>query len=112
MTSSQAVFRAVNCVVEPAVRAGVGNAVAGPGVFVLETTGRRSGLTRRVPLLGARLGDTIIVSTVRGGSDWARNLEHNADANVWLGGQRRPVRAAVTRRRGATLARLSLAPTC
>jgi len=112
MASSQTVLRTVNRVVEPAVRAGVGNAIAGPGLFVLETTGRRSGLTRRVPLVGARLGDTIVVSTIRAKSEWVRNLEHDAAAGVWLGGRRRPVRASVTRRRGTTVARLALASTC
>lgn len=112
MTGQQAFFRTLNRVVEPAVRAGVGNSFAGPGTFVLETTGRRTGQRRRVPLLGARAGDTVVVTTVRDNSDWVRNLERDPRAGVWIDGRRRPATASVTRLPGATIARLRLEPHC
>jgi hypothetical protein len=40
-------FRTLNRIVEPAVRRGFGTSVHGPGIFVVETTGRRSGRRRR-----------------------------------------------------------------
>ncbi len=104
----QQLFRALNRVLEPAVRSGIGNPLAGPGALVLETTGRRTRLARRVPLLGARLGDTLWVSTVRPSSQWVRNLEHQPDASVWVGGRQRPVRADVARLGPATVARLQI----
>ena len=106
----QGLFRTLNCFVEPAVRAGLGGSLAGPGAFVVETTGRRSGLPRRVPLLGTRVGDTIVVSTIRDDSQWIRNLEHHPFADVWVAGRPRPATATVVRLPGATVAHLRLRP--
>ena len=93
------VFRGLNRFVIPLVDRGVGSPPpAGIGAVVLETTGRRTGLTRRVPLLSVRLGDELVVSTVRPDSQWFRNLEVRPEAGLRLGG--RSVRAAATLRRG------------
>jgi deazaflavin-dependent oxidoreductase (nitroreductase family) len=100
-------FRTLNRIVEPAVRRGFGTSVHGPGIFVVETTGRRSGQRRRVPLLGWRSGDTVWVSTVRADSDWVRNVEHDPAADVWINGRRRPSVATVTRTPNASVVQLS-----
>lgn len=93
-------FSALNAVVRPAVKAGIANPFPlGAGAVVLETTGRKSGLPRLVPVLSARSGNTLTVSTVRSGSQWIRNAEADSNVAVWLGGQRRP--AVATVRRGA-----------
>jgi deazaflavin-dependent oxidoreductase (nitroreductase family) len=104
----QRFFRTLNRFVDPVVRAGLGNSLAGPGAFVVETTGRRSGLPRRVPLLGNRVGDTIIVSTIRDNSQWIRNLEQHPIADVWVAGRPRPATATVVRVPGGAVARLRL----
>jgi deazaflavin-dependent oxidoreductase (nitroreductase family) len=106
----QRFFRTLNWFVEPAVRAGLGTSVAGPGAFVLETTGRQSGLPRRVPLLGTRVGDTIVVSTTRAGSQWIRNVEHHPVVDVWVAGRRRRATANVVRLPGGAVANLRLRP--
>ena len=91
------VFGALNALVIPAAKAGIGSPwPLGSGIVVLETTGRKSGLPREVPLLGARLGDHLVVSTVRGNSQWAKNLDATPDAAVWVDGQRRPATGSVT----------------
>jgi hypothetical protein len=91
-------FAALNGVVRPVVQAGIGNPLPiGAGAVVLETTGRRSGLPRPVPVLSTRLGHTLTVSTVRADSQWIRNAEADPNVAVWLGGTRRDAVATVKR---------------
>jgi deazaflavin-dependent oxidoreductase (nitroreductase family) len=102
-------FRNLNKAALPAVKAGLGSPLPlGFGLVLLETTGRRSGLTREVPVVGFRVGDRITVSTVRDNSQWLANLEANPAAGVWVNGKRRDVSATVTR---GPLNTVTLAPT-
>ena len=91
-------FSTLNSVVRPAVKSGIGNPLPiGAGAVVLETTGRKSGLPREVPVLATRAGNTLNVSTVRANSQWLRNIEADDQVAVWLGGHRRGGTAAVSR---------------
>jgi deazaflavin-dependent oxidoreductase (nitroreductase family) len=91
-------FRSMNRFVKPLVKAGLGSPLpVGLGAVVLQSTGRKSGLPREVPVLGLRVGDRVIVSTVRGSSQWLKNLEADEDAAVWFCGQKHDATASVQR---------------
>jgi deazaflavin-dependent oxidoreductase (nitroreductase family) len=93
----QKFFRALNSVVEPAVRRGAGWPAFGPsGLIVLESLGFKSGKLRRSPLLATRLQDHLIVSTYRGErSFWIKNLQKKAEVRYYLGGEAREAEAFV-----------------
>ena len=82
-------FRVLNRVVEPRLRAGCMSPRLAPGGFVVvEITGRRTGRTARVPLAATRIQDHLVVSTFRGRrSQWVRNLVAHPEVRVWRGGR-------------------------
>lgn len=95
---TQTFFRELNRFVKPAVKAGLGSPLPiGLGAVVLESTGRKSGKAREVPVLGFRLGKKVYVSTIRSGSQWIKNLEASDDAGVWFCGERHDATASVQR---------------
>ena len=94
----QLFFRSLNRVVKPLVKSGVGSPLPlGLGAVVMEATGRVSGERREVPLLGLRLGDTVVVSTVRERSQWLKNVAANDKTAVWYWGRRHTTTATVRR---------------
>ena len=108
-TCTRSAFRNLNRVVRPAVKAGFGGPLPiGNGLVILETTGRKSGEPRQVPLVASRLGDTIWVSTVRTGSQWVKNLRVEPQIKVWVGGKKRSATATVVARTPLTVVSLHL----
>jgi hypothetical protein len=89
-------FRNLNQVVEPLVRAGLGSPLPWTtGAIVLETTGRKTGRSLSVPLLATLVGDLLLVSTVRKGSQWVKNLATNSEVTYWIYGEQRSAKAFV-----------------
>ena len=90
-------FRALNALVEPAVRAGCASPGLVPtGLIVLETTGARSGQARRVPLLATVLDGCVFLSTVRGPrARWVENLKADPQVRYWLMGRAHRGRALI-----------------
>jgi hypothetical protein len=102
-------FGALNSIVGPLVRRGVASPLPlGVGVIVLSTTGRLSGEQREVPLVAARVGEVLVVSTVRRGSSWIRNAEESPDVRVWVHGTEYHAVAEVRRLTGVDVALLRL----
>ena len=94
-TATRDAFRALNKVAIPAVKAGLANPLpVGLGLVVVETTGRKTGKTRPVPLVAFRAGDRVTVSTVRSSSQWIKNAEANPEVDVWLWGEKRSATAS------------------
>ena len=97
-TNTREAFKALNSVVTPLVKMGVGSPLpwGGVGLILLETTGAKSGKIRQVPLLGLRIGRRVLVSTVRQNSHWVNNLLAHPTADVWLNGRSRPVVSSIS----------------
>lgn len=94
--AAQQGFRSLNRMVVPAVKAGFGSPPPiGAGLVVLETRGRSSGLPRQLPLVAARFGSHVAVSTVRPRSQWVKNLQADPEASVWVNGRKRGGTATV-----------------
>ena len=90
-------FRALNRVVEPSVRKGVGSPAFAPGtIIVLETIGWKTGRISKTPLAAVRVGRHVLVSTFRGRrSAWVKNLAAEPNVRFWIGGHARPAKATV-----------------
>jgi len=91
-----AFYRGVNQVIEPLVRAGIGSPGLWPtGAIVIETIGRNSGRNYNVPLLAARIGDLLVVSTIRRRSQWLKNIAANPNVRYWMNGNLREATAII-----------------
>jgi deazaflavin-dependent oxidoreductase (nitroreductase family) len=70
----------------PLVRAAANAGLPLPGLVILETTGRRSGQPRRVPVGKALAGDTLWVVAEHGRrASYVRNIEANPRVRVRVG---------------------------
>ncbi len=88
----------LNDLLIPGVRRGFANPwLLGTGLVLVEVTGRKSGITRKVPLVGTDYGALVAISTVRSNSQWVKNLAVQPTARLWLRGCPRNVTARVYR---------------
>lgn len=95
-TIERTFFRTLNRVLEPTIRVGIGSPWLVPvGAVVLETVGRKSGRVYNVPVLASEFRNVLVVSTVRGRSQWIKNVAAQPAIGVWLRGKRRHCTAYV-----------------
>jgi deazaflavin-dependent oxidoreductase (nitroreductase family) len=81
----------------PLVRAAARAGLPTPSVVILETTGRRSGEPRRVPVTRLVEGDTLWIVTEHGRkAAYVRNIEANPRVRVRLGRRWRTGTARLT----------------
>ena len=84
--------RVFNPLVKAAARVGLPT----PSVVILETTGRRSGEPRRVPVTRLLEGDTLWIVTEHGRrAGYVRNIEADPNVRVRVGRRWRPGRATI-----------------
>ena len=78
----------------------IGGSFRGSPIFVLLTTGRKTGAERRTPLLYMPHGDDLVIIASNGSTAsspaWWLNLEANPRAEAILGNRRIPVTASET----------------
>ncbi len=90
------VFRTLNTYLEPLIRTGIASPGLTPvGAVVLETQGRKSGRTYKVPVLASEFDNLLLISTVRSSSQWIKNLAATPRTKVWLRGQSQAVTAHI-----------------
>lgn len=99
MSGAVALFEALNAWVRPLALMGLGSPtpIHPSGLVVVEVAGRKSGLTRQLPVLGLLVPGGVLVSTLRQDSEWLKNLAAAECAHLWLWGRRLPVTPAVIR---------------
>ena len=100
--AKDAVFRVVTAIHREIYRRTDGRLTAKAGqvqMLLLTTTGRRTGQPRTTPLFYMPDGDRLVLIASYGGDDrdpqWFKNLTANPDVTVQIGGENRPMRAAV-----------------
>ena len=72
--------------VNPLVKAAAERGIALPGVVILETTGRKTGLARRTPVGDYVQGDTAWIFTEHGSSaGYVRNIEADPQVRLKVG---------------------------
>ncbi len=95
-SAEKTVFRTVNRFLEPTIRFGIGSPWLVPvGAVVMETTGRKSGRTYNIPVVASEYRGFLVASTVRGNSQWVKNVAAVPEISVWLRGKRRACTAYV-----------------
>jgi deazaflavin-dependent oxidoreductase (nitroreductase family) len=66
-------------------------------ILILHTKGRKSGATRKNPLIYGRDGDNYMVVASKGGApdhpDWYKNLMAHPDTTIQVWGEKIPVKA-------------------
>jgi hypothetical protein len=94
--AESAFFTRLNRLAKPLIKAGVGSPGLVPaGLIVLETLGRNSGRLFEVPVVASAFGDYLLIGTVRGRSQWIKNLATMPTVDYWIKGEVRAARVTV-----------------
>ncbi|MBS1810420.1 MAG: hypothetical protein JST84_19810 [Acidobacteria bacterium] len=80
----------------PLIEMGFGNPLLWPtGAVVVEVTDRDSERTYKLPLTATRIGDLILLTSLRRQAGWLQNLMANSEIRYWLAGRPRLAQAFV-----------------
>jgi deazaflavin-dependent oxidoreductase (nitroreductase family) len=91
-----AFFKTLNTIARPAIKAGLGSPGPLPtGLIVLETIGRKTGRVFETPVVASKFGRYLLVGTVRGNSQWIKNLAVQTEVDYWIKGNTRSALATV-----------------
>jgi len=75
------------------------NKFLGGPVAILTHTGKKTGATRRTPLIYYATGDIVVLAASKGGMTkppaWKHNLDANPDCEIQIGAVNRPMTAHV-----------------
>ena len=88
-TSLNQALTPLNSTLTPLIKLGFGAPLNfAPGMVLLEVPGRVTGRLTTVPLVAYLAYPYVAIGTVRGNSQWVKNLHASSSPHVWVWGQR------------------------
>lgn len=97
----------------PLIELGLGNPLLWPtGAVVVEVTEKDSPRTYKLPLTATRLGNLLVLTSLRREAGWLQNLIANPDVRYWLGGRPQLAQAVVLSPADAPSAELPASAAC
>lgn len=96
-------FKRLNALVVPGLKRGRGSPGRMPaGLLLLDVVGRKSGAAYPTPVFAVALDEDFLVGSVRGQSQWIRNLAAADKVSFWLRGDLHEARLRVFISEGET----------
>lgn len=89
-------FKAAGRSLMPWIEAGLANPVLWPtGAVVVEVTDKHSARTYKLPLTATRIGNLLVLTSLRRDAGWLQNLIAKPDVRYWFAGRPQTAKAFV-----------------